>query len=97
MKQRVINLFLWIVAYLLIPPLTIWNKRKVRKVYGNSKGYFLSSAKSIDKWANREFRTLWNCELIMAESVHHFGNIEETISSVIGKNQRDKTLSKRGI
>ncbi|MDY3317702.1 hypothetical protein PG630_10315 [Riemerella anatipestifer] len=96
MKKGAINLLLWIIAYGLIPPLTLWNRRKVRKIYGDTSGYLLNSAKSIDKWANREFRTLWNSELITAESVHHFGNIDETISSVLGKNQRDRTLTKIG-
>lgn len=96
MKQKIINFFLWLIAYALIPPLTLWNRRKVNRVYGSTDGYFLNSAKSIDKWGNREFRTLLNIEAITAESVHHFGNIDETISSVLGKNQRDGTLTKRG-
>ena len=59
------------------------------------KGYFKSTAISIDKFGNREFRTLLNKTLIL-ESGYKFGDITETSSGVLGKNERDKTLSKTG-
>ena len=71
-------------------PLTIWNYFLV-----NQKGYFRSSALSLDKYANREFRTLWN-KYLRTESGYHFGEIGETISSALGKNERDNTLTKTG-
>ena len=49
----------------------------------------------MDKFGNREFRTLLNKTLIL-ESGHKFGDMNETISGVLGKNERDKTLSKTG-
>lgn len=55
----------------------------------------MSSAINLDKFANREFRTLWNKTLII-KGGYQFGNIEETISSVLGKNERDQTLTKTG-
>lgn len=61
----------------------------------NAKGYFRSTAVNIDKFGNREFRTLWNL-VLRTESGYEFGNPEETISSAIGKNERDKTLTKTG-
>lgn len=72
-------------------PLTIWNFCLVE----NKKGYFRSSAITIDKLANREFRTLWNKKL-RTENGYKFGAENETISSALGKNQRDKTLTKTG-
>ena len=60
---------LFLVAYLLFLPLTIFNALNVRK-----KGYFLDTAINIDR----------------------FGNIDETISSVLGKNQRFGHLTKFG-
>lgn len=73
------------------------NKRYVRKVYGDTSGYDKSSALSIDKWANKEFRTGLNYLMLMKDSNHHFGNINETMSSVFGKNERDNTLTKIGV
>lgn len=60
-----------------------------------SKGYFRDSALTLDRLANREFRTLWNKTLINKDG-YKFGNIEETISGVLGKNIQIKTLSKTG-
>ena len=89
------NLLLFVFAWLLIPPLTIWNLIVVYKRDGNVKGYFRSTALSIDIWANREFRTLWNVKLRI-ENGYEFGREGETISSALGKNERDNKLSKTG-
>lgn len=86
-----INFILFIVAYLLYLPLSLWNYCLVE----DKKGYFRSSAITIDKLANREFRTLWNKKL-RTESGYKFGAENETISSALGKNQRDGTLTKTG-
>jgi len=51
---------LFTIAYILYIPLSIINFLVVK----NKKGYFRSSAITIDKLANREFRTLWNKTLI---------------------------------
>ena len=45
--------------------------------------------------ANREFRTLWN-KTLKKENGYKFGAEDETISSALGKNQRDNTLTKTG-
>ena len=89
------NLLLFIFAWLLIPPLTVWNLIVVNKKYGNTKGYFRSTALSIDIWGNREFRTLWNSRLIIEEG-YQFGREGETISSALGKNKLMGTLTKEG-
>ena len=89
------NLLLFIIAWLLIPPLTIWNLVVVYQKNSSTKGYFRSTALSLDIWANFEFRTLWNTQLRM-DGGYEFGRENETISSALGKNQRDKTLSKKG-
>ena len=90
-----INIILFLLAWILIPPLTVWNLIIVNRKYGNTKGYFRNTALSIDIWGNREFRTLWNTKLRI-ENGYEFGKIGETISSALGKNERDKTLSKNG-
>ena len=89
------NLLLFLFAWILIPPLTVWNLIIVNRKYGNTKGYFRSTALSIDIWGNREFRTLWNSRLII-EGGYQFGREGETISSALGKNKLMGTLTKEG-
>jgi hypothetical protein len=79
------------IAYVLFLPLTLINYYFVK----NKNGYFKSSAISLDRFGNREFRTLFNKVLIL-ENGYQFGDIGETISSVLGKNERDNTLTKAG-
>ena len=56
---------------------------------------FFKLAISLDQFANVLFAPLFNDVLIKSKT-HTFGNEDETISSVLGKNQRDKTLRKAG-
>lgn len=81
---------LFVVAYLLYLPLTIINFFVVM-----SKGYFRDSAITLDRLANREFRSLWNKTLIKSDG-YKFGNMDETISGVLGKNILIKKLSSTG-
>ena len=85
------GVILFLVAYLLFLPLTIFNALNVRK-----KGYFLDTAINIDRFGNREFRTSLNKCLIKENSPFKFGDDNETISSVLGKNQRFGHLTKFG-
>lgn len=94
--KYLLGLFLFLIAYILFFLLSIINYVMVLFTKdGSSKGYFLNSAGNLDKYANREFRTLFNATLIFAHG-YQFGNLGETISSVLGKNERDKTLTKTG-
>lgn len=81
---------LFIIAYLLYLPLTVINYCLVRK-----KGYFKDSAITLDKLANREFRTLWN-KVLIVDGGYQFGNINETISSALGKNVLLGALTRTG-
>jgi hypothetical protein len=83
-------MILFILAYVLYLPLSIVNWLFVKE----KSGYFKSSAVNLDKFGNREFRTLWNKTLATG---HKFGDIDETISSVLGKNQLTGTLTKLGL
>lgn len=89
-------MILFLIAYILLLPLTLINYIVVlftpeKRV----KGYFRSTAVNLDKFGNREFRTLWN-KTLRTKQGYEFGNINETISSALGKNQRDGTLTKTG-
>ena len=85
------GLFLFIIAYLLFLPITFFNALNVRK-----KGYMRDSAVNLDRYANREFRFSLNKYLIFEKSPDRFGDITETISSVLGKNQQTNNLTKFG-
>lgn len=106
MKSTLINFILFIVAIIIFIPLTAVNITVVLCVYNINifktiGGYFYSSAINIDRFANSEFRTLWNLIMIskLAKKTgdyHKFGKIDETISYVLGKNKMNKSLSKCG-
>ena len=82
---------LLIIAWILFLPLSIINYFCVK----NKKGYFKNSAINLDKYGNREFRTFFN-RFFRTKKGYPFGNERETISSALGKNERDGTLSKCG-
>ena len=96
------GLLLYIVAVILFVPLTIVNMIVVLIKYSNShgfiktiNGYLFQTATDIDKFGNRNMRSLLNATLIILEG-YQFGEWDETISSVLGKNQRDGTLTGTG-
>ena len=89
-------MILFLIAYLLFLPISLINYVFVVCIKDkSSKGYFRTSAVNIDRFGNREFRTLFNSTLRKKEG-YEFGDFRETISSVLGKNERDETLSKTG-
>ena len=88
------GLFLFLIAWALFLPLSLLNFLAVAIKFKDL-GYFKSSAVNLDRFGNSEFRPLFNLTLKKKEG-YKFGNMEETISSVLGKNQRDNTLSFAG-
>lgn len=64
-------------------------------IYWHLDRLFLSGAISIDTLGNVLFQHLFNVTL-RKEDGYKFGKIGETVSSVLGKNQRDNTLTKAG-
>jgi hypothetical protein len=54
-------------------------------------------ALSKDQYGNALGKYIFNRFLITKDSNHKFGNIDETISSVIGKNKKENTLTRTGI
>ena len=82
---------LFVIALVLIFFLAIVNYWYVE----NKKGYFKSTAKNLDIFANREFRAFWNAVLIEPDG-YPFGKEGETLSSALGKNQRLEKLKPKG-
>lgn len=93
------GILLFLIAISLFIPLTIVNLFCVIWKYKISwktiNGYFNNTAIDIDRFGNRNFRTLLN--LTLQNNGYQFGNINETISSALGKNKRDNTLTKTGL
>ena len=58
-------------------------------------GYFREEAVAIDRFGNSQYRSLFNAWFV-AENGYQHGNINETISSVLGKNEYFGTLTKTG-
>jgi len=100
LKSLIINILLFIVAIVLIIPLTIINIILVLVVYKKDgilktlSKYFLETATDIDKFGNRNLRTLWNKTL--QKDGYEFGDINKTISAVLGINKKQKTITKTG-
>jgi hypothetical protein len=82
---------LFIIALVLIFLLTIVNYWYVE----DKAGYFRSTAKNLDIFANREFRAFWNAVLIEPDG-YKFGREGETLSSALGKNQMQYKLKRKG-
>lgn len=64
--------------------------------YPNRKKHLYNIARGIDQLGNVVCGQLFNLTLIHSNSVYKFGNEDETISSVIGKNKRVNTLTLLG-
>ena len=88
------GLFLFLIAWALFLPLSLLNFLAVAIKFKDL-GYFKSSAVNLDRFGNSEFRTLFNLTLKKKEG-YKFGNMEETISSALGKNQQNGTLTRTG-
>ena len=61
------------------------------------KNYFMKMAISLDQFGNVAMARLFNILLITSSSENLFGNPDETISSVLGKNKINHTLAPLGI
>jgi 8-oxo-dGTP diphosphatase len=70
-------------------------KRRWRFLFKRLDEQFLSIATSIDASGNVVCKDLFNLTLIK-KGGYKFGKRKETISSALGKNQRDKTLTGLG-
>jgi hypothetical protein len=88
-----------IIAYLLFIPLAVVNFVFVIIKFTKSRGFFkvvdkywYLSALDLDRFGNHHFRTFFNMSC-KAKLGYQFGDINETISSALGKNQIDNTLT----
>jgi len=61
--------------------------------YSGRRKYFYNIARAIDQLGNVVCGRLFNSTLIKYYSIYKFGNEDETISSVIGKNKLANSLT----
>lgn len=91
-----------ILSIVLLPIGFIWGvveafwKRGFKSGFKRISEYFYDMALSIDQFGNVTCKELFNDTLIINSSDDRFGDPDETISSVLGKNKRDGTLTKTG-
>ena len=95
-----VNFILVILAkllYLAVEPINFFYVIFVKKkfTWKRLNGYFREEAVAIDRFGNYQYRSLFNA-LFVAENGYHHGNINETISSVLGKNELYGRLTKAG-
>ena len=70
-------------------------KRKFKDGFKKVDRLFFNMAISIDQFGNVACYELFN-EVLITEKGHKFGDEDETISSVLGKNKLAETLTKTG-
>lgn len=71
----------------------IFYKQTIRKALHDLDNKFFDLGYSKDQHGGVSCKELFNDILITKDSKHKFGNPDETISSVLGKNRRDNTLT----
>ena len=97
MKEIILLLLAVILLFLLLPIVCVYMFLKYL-VSGNGRMitvWACKTARSIDVFANVEASELFN-DVLIKKGGYKFGNRLETISSVIGKNQRNNTLTAIG-
>ena len=90
------------ISYILFSIIWIINFPIVLIQHIRAKGFFIVTneywkqhAISVDTFGNHAYRATWNL-LFRKEGGYLFGDKRETISSALGKNKRDGTLTKIG-
>ncbi len=92
-----INFLLYLIAKFTTPAFNfvgfitiVFKKKEIRQKV------FKDLAIGKDQYTNITIQFLFNNWMLKNNSKHLFGNPDETISSVFGKNKRDNTLNKFG-
>lgn len=102
MKKLLKNLLLFIIAlliYLIVAPLCISYaafksiSHKNISLVDTLSNIFLRHAKGIDQIGNGGFYLIFNDFFIKDDNIHPFGDVEETISSVMGVNKINNNLT----
>ena len=86
-----------IVLFILLEPISFIYVLFIKEKFTRKRlaGYWRGFAIAVDRFGNYQYKSLWN-RFLIAEDGYKFGDFRETISSALGKNQKDETLSKTG-
>ena len=86
-----------IVLFILLEPISFIYVLFIKEKFTRKRlaGYWRGFAIAVDCFGNYQYKSLWN-RFLRTENGYEFGDFRETISSALGKNQRDGTLSKTG-
>lgn len=101
MKGIVVFIIAVVLSSILVPIGFFWGvvdsfyKRGFKEGYKRLSDFFWDSALSIDQTANVLCREFFNDTLILPNG-YKFGNPDETISGVIGKNKLESKLTRAG-
>jgi hypothetical protein len=103
MKQLLGSIGLFILAkiiYIVILPIAIIHSiikfiisKEYIKILFFFTNFFKSHALGINQTSNRAFNVFFNDIMIKDDSIHSFGDIDETLSSVLGKNKLKNNLT----
>ncbi len=88
--SRIIFLFLGVIN----PMVVAVKYRKKRAFWKVQSEYWFTDALELDIYGNYAYRATWN--YLFQKNGYLFGKKKETISSALGKNQRDATLTNVG-
>ena len=80
---------------ILYSMITLWVKTSFKTWLNRISSYFMVIAISIDQMGNVIMQDLFN-QIMITPNGYKFGNVDETISSVLGKNQLKNTLKFMG-
>lgn len=84
---RILFVLIWI-----LNPIFVFIKNIHKRAFWEVQNkHWFTDALELDIYGNYACRTTWN--IILQRNGYGFGNKGETISSALGKNQRDKTLT----
>jgi hypothetical protein len=94
----ILSIIAYVIFFILVFPnfIAVLLKNKKRSSFlSRVNGFWKVNAIELDKFGNYHFATLFNMTLRKKNGTLH-GDKNETISSVLGKNQRDKQLTITG-
>jgi 8-oxo-dGTP diphosphatase len=99
MKKLIFNIILAVVAFVLgtvlIPGAFVFAIFKPQR-QANFSLMFFELARGIDQTGNAVCFLLFNAALIKDDNLHPFGDVDETVSSVLGRNKQLNNLTWTG-
>lgn len=90
-----IAIIIFVFVHFLNGVIVLFVNLKARAYPRTTNKIFYNSARDLDIYGNYAYKVTW--DLLFKKSIgYDFGAVGETISSALGKNQRDKTLTFSG-